>query len=170
MNRCNPGQRASAPSPLPRLPADRLSVSRPLAEFVEKILRSREVGILSLGSAHLDSALWTRPIAIGFSMAGRSPTRLERFSAFNFKMSGAPLAPSPRHPPPPSAGQAGQAAPHARILPLCPAITQNPKTTYTYRLYIRYRALNGADHAQDYTDDCVRSRVDRTGVGSESRD
>ena len=36
-----------------------------------------------------------------------------------------------------------------------------------------YRALciwNGADHAQDYTDDCVRSRVDRTGVGSESRD
>ena len=67
----------------------------------EKILRSREVGILSLGSAHLDSALWTRPIAIGFSMAGRSPTRLKRFSAFNFKMSGAPLAPSPRHPPPP---------------------------------------------------------------------
>ena len=66
----------------------------------EKILRSREVGILSLGSAHLDSALRTRPIAIGFSMAGRSPTRLEKFSAFNFKMSGAPLAPSPRHPPP----------------------------------------------------------------------
>jgi hypothetical protein len=84
-------------------------------------------------------------------------------------------APCPRRSrtatPAPSAGQAGQAAPHAGILPLCPAITQCPKTTYTYRVYIRYRALgNGADHAQDYTDDCVRSRVDRTGVGSESRD
>ncbi len=34
----------------------------------------------------------------------------------------------------------------------------------------RARLGNGADHAQDYTDDCVRSRVDRTGVGSEGRD
>jgi len=164
------GGRASGLDLSPQLPFARISVCRPLAEWFGKDSPFSRGRHPQPGKRASGLAPWTRPIAIGFSMAGRSPTRLERFSAFNFKMSGAPLAPSPRHPPPPSAGQAGQAAPHARILPLCPAITQNPKTTYTYRLYIWYRALNGAYHAQDYTDDCVRSRVDRTGVGSESRD
>jgi hypothetical protein len=117
-----------------QLSADRLSVSRPLAEFVEKILRSREVGILSLGSAHLDSALWTRPIAIGFSIAGRSPDQLKRLSRVRFPGgSGRPHPLPAAGVPPTTATQAGPGAPHARILPQEVRITQEPKTLYTYR-------------------------------------
>ena len=97
---------------------------------------------------------WSRHVVcppIGFPIAGRSPNSLKRFShSISNESSHGPGrgTPSP-HAPAPSAGQAGQAAPHARILSLCPAITQYPKTTYTFPLLHEHDAAKVAGTVDD---------------------
>ena len=83
-----------------------------------------------------ESSIWTKapvlPIRDRIQIVGRSPNDPKRFSAFNFKMSGAPLASFSAAPPPPTPRLA-QAPPTRAYFLRRLEICRTPKPLYTHR-------------------------------------